>query len=206
MEQSVPVSHAMHPPSVTRAILWDFDGTLATRPGLWSACVLEVLDEFRPDHGVARAQVAGQLESRFPWHDWETVHDHVCDPEAWWEPVLGLIAEAMIGVGVPPQDAPVLAGRFRECFVESHRWHVYPDSGKALRLAAVEGWRNVIVSNQVPELPALVSQLGLANHVDAVLTSAEHGYEKPHPGGVPDRSAGGRRAYLGVDGWRQPHS
>ncbi len=40
----------------------------------------------------------------------------------------------------------------------------------------------VIVSNHVPELPALVSQLGLANHVDAVLTSAEHGYEKPHPG------------------------
>ena len=36
-------------------VMWDFDGTLAQRPGLWGACVIEVLDEAEPDHGVSTA-------------------------------------------------------------------------------------------------------------------------------------------------------
>jgi putative hydrolase of the HAD superfamily len=39
----------------------------------------------------------------------------------------------------------------------------------------------VIVSNHVPELASLVDGLGLARWFDAVVTSAEVGYEKPHP-------------------------
>ncbi|HET9116938.1 MAG TPA: HAD family hydrolase [Pseudonocardiaceae bacterium] len=166
---------------MTRVILWDFDGTLATRPGLWSACVIEVLDQYSPDHGVSRSQVARMLESRFPWHDWETAHDHLSDSEAWWDPVLVLITDAMMAVGIPPGDTAAVAGSFRECFLDSNRWHVYDDSLPALRLARREGWRNVILSNHVPELPALVEQLGLADHVEVVISSAAHGYEKPHP-------------------------
>jgi putative hydrolase of the HAD superfamily len=163
------------------AILWDFDGTLATRPGLWSACVVEVLDEHMPGHGVTQQQVAGFLNSGFPWHDWEKVHDNLCNPQDWWEPVLALIADAMIGVGVGPDAAASLAPRFRESFVDPARWHVFPDSLEALRLSGSAGWRNVIVSNHVPELPDLVTDLGLAGHLHAVVNSAEHGYEKPRP-------------------------
>ena len=69
----------------------------------------------------------------------------------------------------------------------SHSWtppagQVYPDSVEALERSASAGWRNVIVSNHVPELPDLVDSLGLGEHVHAVLTSARHGHEKPHPG------------------------
>jgi putative hydrolase of the HAD superfamily len=166
----------------TRAILWDFDGTLATRPGLWSSCVVEVLDQGQPDHGASRAEVARYLESGFPWHDWDTVHDHVRDADGWWEPVLALIAEAMMRVGISSESAPALAAQFRPCFLDPTRWQVYPDSAKALRLSAAEGWRNIIVSNHVPELPELVARLGLDDQVHAVMTSAAHGHEKPHPG------------------------
>jgi putative hydrolase of the HAD superfamily len=162
-------------------ILWDFDGTLATRPGRWGTCMVEVLDEHVPGHGVTRQQVAGFLRGGFPWHDWEKVHDDLCDPEDWWEPVLALITDAMIGVGVGPDTAASLAPRFRESFVNPARWHVFPDSLEALRMAGSAGWRNVIVSNHVPELPDLVFQLGLADHVHAVVNSADNGYEKPHP-------------------------
>jgi FMN phosphatase YigB (HAD superfamily) len=48
-------------------------------------------------------------------------------------------------------------------------------------LSVSAGWRNVIVSNHGPELPDLVFQLGLADHVHAVVNSADNGYEKPHP-------------------------
>jgi len=32
---------------VSGIVLWDFDGTLAERPGLWRGCLLEVLREGR---------------------------------------------------------------------------------------------------------------------------------------------------------------
>jgi putative hydrolase of the HAD superfamily len=145
---------------VTRAILWDFDGTLATRPGLWSACVIEVLDDYLPGHALVRSDVAPFLESRFPWHDWATVHDRLGNADAWWEPILALIVQAMVGLGVPPAIAPGLAEQFRRSFLDPARWMVYEDSAAALRLSSTQGWRDVIVSNHVPELPGFGWGLG----------------------------------------------
>ena len=166
----------------TQAVLWDFDGTLATRPGLWSACVVEVLDAHVPAHAVTRPQVAESLRSGFPWHRWDVVHADLCDPDDWWAPVLALVADAIIGAGAAPQVASTAVVEFREAFLDPSRWQVYPDSVEALKLSASAGWRNVIVSNHVPELPDLVDSLGLGDHVHDVLTSGRHGYEKPHPG------------------------
>lgn len=50
-----------------------------------------------------------------------------------------------------------------------------------LSLLRDRGWRHVIVSNHIPELPALVGALGLAGWFDAAVTSAQVGFEKPHP-------------------------
>jgi FMN phosphatase YigB (HAD superfamily) len=45
----------------------------------------------------------------------------------------------------------------------------------------VLGWRHAILSNHVPELPSMVSGLGLSHLIDVVFTSAATGYEKPNP-------------------------
>jgi hypothetical protein len=37
-----------------RVVPWDFDGTLAHRPGMWSGCLLETLDEHQPGHRFDR--------------------------------------------------------------------------------------------------------------------------------------------------------
>jgi putative hydrolase of the HAD superfamily len=50
-----------------------------------------------------------------------------------------------------------------------------------LSLLSDRGWRHLIVSNHVPELASLVEGLGLARWFDAVVTSAQVGFEKPHP-------------------------
>jgi hypothetical protein len=51
-----------------RLVLWDFDGTLAWRPGMWSGCVMEVLDEIEAGHAVTAEQLRNGLRSGFPWH------------------------------------------------------------------------------------------------------------------------------------------
>jgi putative hydrolase of the HAD superfamily len=40
-----------------QVVLWDFEGTLAARPGIWSKCLVDVLDEVAPGHGLTRDDV-----------------------------------------------------------------------------------------------------------------------------------------------------
>jgi putative hydrolase of the HAD superfamily len=57
---------------------------------------------------------------------------------------------------------------------------VFPEAGSCLRAVADAGGRNVILSNHVPELARLVADLGLAEHVQRIFTSAVVGWEKPN--------------------------
>lgn len=84
-------------------------------------------------------------------------------------------------MGLPAATAAVLAQRTRQCYLDPAGWTVFADAVPVLRKLAAQGWRHVILSNHVPELPALVAALGLDAVIDLVITSALVGYEKPHP-------------------------
>jgi putative hydrolase of the HAD superfamily len=75
-----------------------------------------------------------------------------------------------------------LAHAVRQRYADGTRgWRVFDDTLAALRATAGAGWRNVVLSNHIPELDALVTQLGLADLIERVFSSARTGYEKPHP-------------------------
>ncbi len=164
------------------ALLWDFDGTLARRPGMWRGCLLQVLEADDPEHGVSEHLIADALRDGFPWHRPEQPHPHLNDPAGWWAEVEELMARSYRSAGIAPARARELAARAHALYVD-HRvgWELYDDAIEVLGQLRREGWRNVILSNHVPELPAMVAGLGLDGVVDAVITSAAIGYEKPHP-------------------------
>ncbi len=163
-------------------LLWDFDGTLAWREGLWSGCVIEVLDEHLPGHAGTLERVRRELREVFPWHRHAQPHPELSEQERWWAALTPSLARAIAACGVEPGRATTLAGEVRARFTDASRgWRVFPDSRAALGRAAAEGWRNVILSNHVPELERLVEQLGLGEHVERVFSSALTGFEKPHP-------------------------
>ena len=167
---------------MNRVILWDFDGTLAHRSGLWDVCLLEVLDEHHPGHGVDRGRLRHLLRDGFPWHRPDVAHPELCEPDAWWAHVEALLATAYEGVGIEGEPARKLAGLVRKRYVDPTRgWSLYDDTVPVLERLRSDGWRHAILSNHVPELPALVSGLGLSPLVDVVLSSAVTGYEKPNP-------------------------
>lgn len=163
---------------MTRAVLWDFDGTLAHRSaGMWSACLASALDVVAPGHGATVEALRPGLRSRFPWHTPSVGHSHA-DADAWWAALGPVLAGACAGAGVTVSSGEVAAA-VRERYTDPACWTVYDDVVPALeRLAA---FRHVILSNHVPELPSLVAALGLAPHFSAVVTSAAVGWEKPHP-------------------------
>lgn len=165
-----------------RVVIWDFDGTLAQRPGLWGGCVVEVLDEHETGHSVTLDVLRPLLRDGFPWHAASVAHPELCEAEAWWRSVGTILVRAYEQVGYPAVRAEELARLARERYVDaSAGWSLFDDSVAALERLRDRGWRHVLLSNHVPELPLLVDGLGLGGWFDAVLTSAATGYEKPHP-------------------------
>jgi len=164
-----------------KLVVFDFDGTLAHRPGMWTQCLLDVLDEHLPGHCVTLQDIRPLLRDGFPWHTPELDHTHVDDAEAWWDLLRPLLSRAFVAVGLdaPAADALTLAVRARYC--DPRQFLLYDDTLAALELVRSRGARAVILSNHVPELPSIVGALRLGDLVDAVITSALIGYEKPHP-------------------------
>lgn len=175
---------------MSRAILWDFDGTLGRRPGsvhgrrggLWAPCLIEVLDDEEPGHRIDAEMIRPHLRDGFPWHRPEEPHPQLSDPDAWWNNMTPLFARAFEAVGIDAGRAGELAVGVRERYVDPTCWALYPDTIPVLEELASAGWRHVILSNHVPELESIVEALGLGELVDATVTSALIGYEKPHPG------------------------
>ena len=162
-------------------VLWDFDGTLAWRPGLWSGCVLEVLDEHAPGHTAQREAVRAALKGGFPWDRHEEPHPHLSSADAWWESVTPLLRGAIRGCVEEARVAELAEAVRRRYTDASTQWRVFDDTRAALRTTAAAGWRNAILSNHVPELAKLVTELGLGESLEHVFSSASTGFEKPHP-------------------------
>lgn len=163
-------------------MLWDFDGTLALRPGRWRGCLSETLDEHQPDHGITPEQLRPFVRDGFPWHRPEIAHPELCEPEAWWRNIENLLARAYRGVGINEPRASELARLARLRYLDvSAGWRLYDDTIPTLDRLRANGWRHMIVSNHVPELSRLVEALDLGDRIDAVFSSAVTGYEKPHP-------------------------
>jgi putative hydrolase of the HAD superfamily len=164
-----------------RAVLWDFDGTLAYRDGMWSGCLVDALDDVLPGHGLDAAAFRPHLRDGFPWHAPDVAHPELCDADAWWTHVGELLARSYRAAGVEEEPALRAAERVRHVYGDHTRsWSLFDDTLPALEELRAAGWRHVILSNHVPELDALVGGLGLAPLVGAVVNSALTGYEKPH--------------------------
>jgi putative hydrolase of the HAD superfamily len=74
-----------------------------------------------------------------------------------------------------------MARAVRGCYLEPEYWRLFDDVLPCLATLTAGGWRHVVLSNHVPELPQIIGALGLAPHIERIFNSAETGYEKPHP-------------------------
>ena len=84
-------------------------------------------------------------------------------------------------VGVKNGQCMDLARQVRSAYVDPLGWQRYNDSLPALEMLSARGWKHVLLSNHVPELPILLERLGLSGSFVKVFNSAETGYEKPNP-------------------------
>lgn len=164
-----------------RAIIWDFDGTLAYRPGKWGSALLAALEESPGGADIDFRKLKPHLGTGFPWHHPERPHPELSEPPNWWRHVEGVLAQALGAAGYDPDAAGAIARTAGEKFRDPASFIVFEDTAPVLERLSAAGWHHLILSNHVPELEAIVEALGLARHFEAVLSSANIGYEKPHP-------------------------
>src|SRR6185437_14883252 len=122
----------------TRVIFWDFDGTLATRAGMWSGALVEALVRHDPACPVTRAQIAPFLRAGFPWHTPDLPHLDRCVPDAWWAHLQSVLSAAYAAVGLSAATAAVLAHRARECYLDPAGWTVFGDTLPVLTSLAAQ--------------------------------------------------------------------
>lgn len=163
-----------------RVVFWDFDGTLAQRENLWSGALLDAWRRV-DDRTVGTAeQLRPYLRDRFPWHDTLTVRAPQ-SPADWWAALHPMFVEAYMALGVDSVRADEAACHVPAEFYRRDAWTVIDGAEEALSVTKTAGYRNIILSNHAPELPALVDALGLSGLVEQTFTSAAIGAEKPNP-------------------------
>lgn len=167
--------------SCARILLWDFDGTLAYRPGLWSSAVLEACDRVIPGHPLTIADIRPHLRTGFPWHTPTIRHPHITTADQWWRELHPAFIRTLLACNIETVHLPELLAAIRFCYCDPVRWKLFDDAIPALHTLTQAGWRHRIISNHVPELPDIIAHLGLASSFEAIYCSATGGYEKPHP-------------------------
>lgn len=164
-----------------KVIFWDFDGTLAHRPGMFRSSLRMVLDEHEKDHNIDDDSIGECLQSGFPWHEPEKDYLHLRDPEAWWDNLCKVFERAYIMNGIMPEKACVYAKEARKYLVDPELFSLYEDTLETLKYFKEGGYRNIILSNHIPELPEIAESLGLMEYIDICISSANVGFEKPNP-------------------------
>ena len=121
-----------------------------------------------------------QVSLGMPWHRADHAHPELSSPALWWEAVYRRYVEIFETLGLSTVATAAAFAELRGDILDAGRYVVFNDVVPALSRAAANGWRNLIVSNHVPELESLVDDLGLTSFFESIVCSAVVGYEKPH--------------------------
>ncbi|SDS30020.1 HAD family hydrolase [Microlunatus soli] len=162
-----------------RVVFWDFDGTLARRDGMWAGALVDALALLGPTD-VTADDLRPHLRGGFPWHRPEVVVGPL-EATAWWRRLSARLIGAYRAVGVDPDTATAATALVGEQYYRLDAWQLIDGARPALQLVQAAGYTNVVLSNHGPELPELVTTLGLGDLIATVITSALVGAEKPNP-------------------------
>lgn len=162
-------------------IIWDFDGTLAYREGLWSQAIVDVVNRNFASANLLRTDVSVYLSSGFFWHSPETEHRYVKNSKDWWNHHNKIFEEAIIKTtNLSSGSIQKILPLVQQEFLDPGSWTVYSDVACCLTDLSLAGWKHIVLSNHVPELSELMENLGLLHFFESIYTSARIGFEKPN--------------------------
>jgi putative hydrolase of the HAD superfamily len=166
-------------------ILWDFDGTLAYRDGMWSGTFLSLLNK----NGINNVPMEDEwvlekikpyLNTGFTWHNHEYSHKELFNGKTWYGYYENLFYEILINMGIMEEMAEKISKNVINEYMDKTKWFIYDDVIETLEKTNNNGYKNYILSNHIPRLTEIVENVGLKNYFNGIYSSANIGYEKPN--------------------------
>jgi putative hydrolase of the HAD superfamily len=158
----------------TRTVLLDFFGTL-----VWARHWGPPYDDILVSHGAPAQAVERSLWSSDAY-DGQDLSEHAATRDTYvaWE--RRRLRDLAVAAGVPEARADAAVEDLWAA-AKQFELSVYDEAVGVLEALRERGRRLVICSNWDWDLPDLLAELGLADLVDGVVTSARAGVRKPHP-------------------------
>jgi putative hydrolase of the HAD superfamily len=165
---------------MNKVIFWDFQGTLAYNDWMISKALYKALLQNEPNTKITIEEFKNIRISGIPWQDSTKDYSYLTTGGGWWKLVEKLFEEAYRKLYI---DENIICDLARQAHIElakSDEFRLYDDTIEILNYFYLKGWKNIIVSNHIPELPHIVDQLGLNKYISECISSANVGFEKPN--------------------------
>ncbi len=159
-------------------ICWDFDGTLAYAPSIWSKSAYKSLCETMPENKVDYQTLRELMWYIYPW---DTPYDENSrvKGEQWWDYMNEKFAESYMKVGIKKDIAIKAMSKIRAMITNPKNYEVYEDAVDTLIETRNRGHKNILLSNNYPDLEQVVKALGIAEYFEYFIVSGVLGYDKP---------------------------
>ncbi|MEH2062913.1 MAG: HAD family hydrolase [Nostoc sp.] len=159
-------------------LFWDFEHTLGYRDGMWSETLHSILKR-HGIHNIDLEDIRPLLKNGFPWHSSEIPHSLLFNEKTWWEYMNEYFAEIYEKVGINKTQAIKYASQVQNEYKNLEKWHLYDDVIPTLQDAIKNNYKNIILSNHIPELHEIIDQLNIIEYFEEIYTSGKIGHEKP---------------------------
>ncbi|MEH1942085.1 MAG: HAD family hydrolase [Nostoc sp.] len=160
-------------------LLWDFENTLGYCEGMWSGTLHSILE----NHGIQNIKIEDIqpfLKIGFTWHSPDTSHSIFLNGKTWWEYMNEYFAEVYEKVGIGKNDATRFALQVQNEYKNISKWHIYNDVIDTLSYTLNNDYKNLILSNHIPEINEVIENLGITDYFSGIYSSGKIGYEKPN--------------------------
>ncbi len=163
-------------------LFWDFHATLTTPDVVWFDAVMELAADLAPEIPLTQETLKEHFGRKcLPWFSIESGDTrHIKGSKAWWAYCEKQFVSMLQKCGFPNEQAGIIAVGVRKKVLEVWRYTLYPDAVPTLKTLCDRGYRHFMLSNNFPELGALVKEMGIADYFEDIIVSGEVGYDKPH--------------------------
>ena len=161
-----------------KVIFWDFDGTLVYSNPLWSNSVYNALKSVYNDTTVTFNEIRACMATGFTWHTPEKDFTAFTN-EKWWQYMNHYFYNCYISLNVPQNIAEQATEKIRDFIKRKENYQLYSDACSTLKKLKDKGVKNVILSNNYPDLCDVLKKLDIYDLFDDFVISAVVGYDKP---------------------------
>lgn len=168
-----------------KALFWDFDGTLVYNSGfIWENSLYAILKKL--GYNIEIEKINQHLSSKsnepikvvFPWHTPEISYTDTIG-QKWWNNLFNRFESFYNHYMVSKKHAEEANLYIKSSILNHRNYNLYENTPIILYKCVKMGYKNYILSNNYPELPLIIKDLGLAEYFVDYAVSANIGYEKP---------------------------